>query len=52
MAPIRQVIGQIEDDLETRSLLEGILEDELATIRWLHATGEAMGLRSSAEDAD
>lgn len=52
VAPIRQVIAQIDDDLETRSLLEGILEDELATIRWLHATGEAMGLRSTAEDAD
>jgi len=37
VAPIRQVIRQIEDDLETRALLENVLEDEVATVRWFHS---------------
>lgn len=48
VAPIREVISQIEEDLETRALLESILEDELATVRWFHATGDALGLRADA----
>jgi ferritin-like protein len=37
VAPIREVIAQIESDLETRALLESILEDEIATVRWFHS---------------
>jgi len=36
VAPIRQVIAQIEEDRETRALLENIIEDESATVRWFH----------------
>jgi hypothetical protein len=36
--PIRDVIGQIEEDLETRALLSTILDDELATLRWMAAS--------------
>jgi len=36
--PIRDVLAQIEDDLESRALLELILEDEVSTLRWFHAT--------------
>ena len=43
VAPIREVIGQIEEDLETRTLLETILEDELATIGWFQSRGDALG---------
>lgn len=35
--PIRAVIAQIEHDRESQALLENILEDELATVRWFHA---------------
>jgi len=48
IGPIREVIEQIEDDVETRALLENILEDERATIRWFHATGKALGLSVNA----
>jgi hypothetical protein len=49
--PIRDVAAQLEDDVETRALLELIAEDELSTLRWFHATeaclaasaGEASG---------
>ncbi len=44
VAPIREVISQIEDDLETCALLACILEDELATIRWFQETGQSLGL--------
>ena len=37
VAPIRAVIEQIDDDLETRALLASIAEDEMATVRWFHA---------------
>lgn len=37
VAPIRAVIAQIEQDCESRALLENVLEDELATVRWFHA---------------
>lgn len=43
VAPIRAVLAQIEDDCETRALLESILEDEMATVRWFHATAAALG---------
>jgi hypothetical protein len=33
--PIRDVLAQIEDDLETRELLRTILDEEIATLRWL-----------------
>ena len=42
--PIRDVIDQVEEDLETCSLLQAILEDELATIRWAHELGRQLGL--------
>lgn len=44
VAPIREVIAQIEDDIETCALLACILEDELATIRWFQETGKALGI--------
>lgn len=43
VAPIRDVVAQIDDDCETRALLESILEDEMATVRWFHATVAALG---------
>lgn len=48
VGPIREVIDQIEDDVETRALLESILEDELATIRWFHGVGRTLGLSVNA----
>ncbi|MBM4268472.1 MAG: hypothetical protein FJ144_17995 [Deltaproteobacteria bacterium] len=48
VAPIREVIAQIEEDMETRSLLESITEDELATIRWFYATGKALGVAEAS----
>jgi len=36
--PIRDVIAQIDDDLETKAMLTTILEDEVATLRWMLAT--------------
>jgi len=44
VAPIREVIAQIEQDCETRALLENVLEDEAATVRWFHAAGAALGV--------
>lgn len=44
VAPIREVIDQIEEDRETRNLLASILEDEAATVRWFHATAERLGV--------
>jgi hypothetical protein len=44
VGPIREVLAQVEEDAETRAILETILEDELATIRWFHATGRALGV--------
>lgn len=40
VAPIRAVIAQIEQDCESRALLENVLEDELATVRWFHAVNQ------------
>ena len=34
------MIAQIEQDHETRALLENVLEDELATVRWFHAVAK------------
>jgi hypothetical protein len=48
VAPIREVIAQIEEDCETRALLESVLEDEAATVRWFHATGELLGVAPPA----
>lgn len=48
IAPIREVIAQIEEDGETRALLESILEDEAATVRWFHATGALLGVAPPA----
>jgi hypothetical protein len=42
VAPIRAVLAQIEDDCESRALLENILEDEMATVRWFHATATVL----------
>lgn len=36
--PIRDVLAQIEDDLETRELLRTILDEEIATLRWMGTT--------------
>lgn len=36
--PIRAVIAQIDQDLETKALLDRILDGEIATLRWLSAT--------------
>lgn len=47
VAPIREVIAQIDDDLETCALLAEILEDELATIRWFHEMGKTLGVEAS-----
>jgi len=35
--PIRDVIAQIEHDGETRMLLELLIDEEVSTLRWLHA---------------
>jgi len=43
IAPIRAVIAQIEDDLESRALLENVMEDEIATVRWFHAQAKPAG---------
>lgn len=40
VAPIRAVIAQIEQDCESRALLENVLEDELSTVRWFHAMNQ------------
>jgi hypothetical protein len=47
--PIRDVIAQIDDDVETKALLTTILEDEVATLRWMLA---AFRLCSSPQDPD
>lgn len=52
VAPIREVVSQIEEDGETCALLAGILEDELATIGWLHQTAERLGLTSNGAADD
>lgn len=41
--PMRDVLYQIEDDLETKALLQTILEEEIATLRWLKATSRDLG---------
>ena len=51
VAPIREVIEQIENDIETCALLSGILEDELATIKWLHDTAARLGLTANGAEA-
>ena len=43
VAPIRAVLAQIEQDCESHALLASILEDEMATVRWFHATAVALG---------
>jgi hypothetical protein len=43
VAPIRAALAQIEEDAETRALLESVTEDEMATVRWFHATAAALG---------
>jgi ferritin-like protein len=40
--PIRAVLAQIEDDLETRELLRTILDEEIATLRWMGRTRETL----------
>jgi DNA-binding ferritin-like protein len=42
--PIRDVIVQIDDDLETKALLTTILEDEVATLRWMLAMFRGQGM--------
>jgi ferritin-like protein len=45
--PIREVVAQIEDDLETKALLNTILDDEIATLRWMAATCEELAAAGS-----
>lgn len=37
VAPLQQIIDSIEDDELTRELLQTICEDEVATLKWIHA---------------
>ena len=48
-APLREVIEQIEDDLESRLLLELIVADEASTIDCLHRCAALMGIEPVAE---
>ncbi len=41
--PIRDVIAQIDEDTDTRALLEAVLEDEAATLRCLHGLEKRLG---------
>jgi hypothetical protein len=40
--PIRNVLAQIDHDRETRALVGTILDDEIATLRWLKATHRSL----------
>lgn len=40
--PIQDVICQIDQDLESKALLQTICDDEAATVRWLHAMCECL----------
>ena len=51
VAPIREVMEQISEDRETRNLLESIVEDEAATVRWFLATAERLGGASRTTEA-
>jgi len=44
--PIRDVIDQIEEDLETKALLSAIADDEVATHRWMSETFERLAAPS------
>ena len=46
-APLREVIEQIEDDLESRLLLELIVADETSTIDCLHRCAVLMGIEDA-----
>jgi len=46
-APLREVIEQIEDDLESRLLLELIVADETSTIDCLHRCAVFMGIEDA-----
>jgi hypothetical protein len=45
--PIRDVIAQIEEDCETRTLLELLIDEETSTLRWLHAMEKCLSEASS-----
>ena len=47
--PIRNVIRQIEDDLETKALLRAILDEEIATLRWIATTCETLTRQRSSD---
>jgi hypothetical protein len=47
LGPIRDVIAQIDEDQETRALLAVILEEEVATLRWISATCRLLETRRS-----
>jgi hypothetical protein len=47
-APLREVIDQIEDDLESRLLLELIVADEASTIDCLHRCAVLMGIEDAS----
>lgn len=48
VVPIREIIAQIEEDCETRALLEAIVADELATVGWLHEQAARLGIGATA----
>jgi hypothetical protein len=49
-APLREVISQIEDDIESRSLLELIVADEGSTVSCLRAAAGRLGLSLPDEE--
>ena len=51
-APLREVIDQIEDDIESRLLLELIVADEASTIDCLHRCAELMGIADAIPEKD
>ena len=52
VAPIREVIAQIEEDCETRALLEAIVADEIATVGWLHEAARRLGVSVAPKETD
>lgn len=50
LGPIRDVITQLEEDAETRALLELLIDEEASTLRWLHAM-EKRGAGKAPEEA-
>lgn len=51
LQPVRDVIAQIDEDHETRALLELFLEDETSTLRWLHAMEKSLAEQAATGSA-